>query len=57
MPPCSSGLDPARILFKEITVHGSFTYVGKFEGAIELLADGQVKVADLTMKVLIDLHA
>jgi threonine dehydrogenase-like Zn-dependent dehydrogenase len=47
-----SGLDPATILFKEITVHGSFTHVRKFEDAIELLADGQVEVADLTTDVL-----
>ena len=47
-----SGLDPATILFKEITVHGSFTYVGEFEDAIELLADRQVEVADLTTDVL-----
>jgi threonine dehydrogenase-like Zn-dependent dehydrogenase len=43
-----SGLDPATILLKEITVHGSFTYTDEFEEAVELLANGAIKVADLT---------
>jgi threonine dehydrogenase-like Zn-dependent dehydrogenase len=47
-----SGLDPATILLKEITVHGSFTYVGEFDEAIQLLADGGIDVADLTTDVV-----
>jgi threonine dehydrogenase-like Zn-dependent dehydrogenase len=47
-----SGLDPLTILMKEITVHGSFTYVDEFDDAIELLAAGQIKVADLTTAVV-----
>jgi threonine dehydrogenase-like Zn-dependent dehydrogenase len=47
-----SGLDPATILLKEITVRGSFTYASEFDDAIELLADGQIEVADLTTQVV-----
>ena len=47
-----SGLDPLTILMKEITVHGSFTYIGEFDDAIELLAAGQIKVADLTTAIV-----
>jgi len=47
-----SGLDPATILLKEITVHGSFTYAGEFDDAIQLLADGAIEVADLTTDVV-----
>ena len=47
-----SGLDPATILLKEITVHGSFTYADEFDDAIELLADGHIEVADLTTAVV-----
>ena len=47
-----SGLDPLTILMKEITVHGSFTYIDEFDDAIELLAAGQIKVADLTTAVV-----
>jgi threonine dehydrogenase-like Zn-dependent dehydrogenase len=47
-----SGLDPAAILFKEITVRGSFTYADEFDDAIELLADGRIEVADLTTEVV-----
>ena len=47
-----SGLDPLTILMKEITVHGSFTYIDEFDEAIELLATGQIKVADLTTAVV-----
>jgi len=46
-----SGLDPVRILLKEITVRGSFTYTDEFDEAIELLADGRIAVADLTTEV------
>jgi threonine dehydrogenase-like Zn-dependent dehydrogenase len=46
------GLDPLTILMKEITVHGSFTYIDEFDDAIELLAEGQIKVADMTTKVV-----
>lgn len=47
-----SGLDPLTILMKEITVHGSFTYVDEFDHAIELLSAGHIKVADLTTAVV-----
>jgi threonine dehydrogenase-like Zn-dependent dehydrogenase len=47
-----SGLDPATILLKEITVHGSFTYAVEFDDAIQLLADGGIEVADLTTDVV-----
>jgi threonine dehydrogenase-like Zn-dependent dehydrogenase len=47
-----SGLDPLTILMKEITVHGSFTYIPEFDDAIELLAAGQIKIADLTTAVV-----
>jgi threonine dehydrogenase-like Zn-dependent dehydrogenase len=47
-----SGLDPATILLKEITVHGSFTYTDEFDEAIELLVNGAIKVADLTTDVV-----
>jgi threonine dehydrogenase-like Zn-dependent dehydrogenase len=45
------GLDPATILLKEITVRGSFTYTDEFDRAIDLLATGQLAVADLTSVV------
>ncbi len=47
-----SGLDPTTIILKEITVHGSFTYADEFDDAIELLADGEIEVADLTTDVI-----
>jgi threonine dehydrogenase-like Zn-dependent dehydrogenase len=47
-----SGLDPLTILMKEITVHGSFTYIDEFDEAIELLGTGQIQVADLTTAVV-----
>jgi threonine dehydrogenase-like Zn-dependent dehydrogenase len=47
-----SGLDPATILLKEITVRGSFTYADEFDDAITLLADGGIEVADLTTDVV-----
>ncbi|MGA9675329.1 MAG: alcohol dehydrogenase catalytic domain-containing protein [Mycobacterium sp.] len=46
-----AGLDPATILLKEITVRGSYTYNTEFERAIDLLAAGQLQVADLTSVV------
>jgi len=46
-----SGLDPMTILLKEITVHGSFTYIDEFDDAIELLAAGKIEIADLTTAV------
>jgi threonine dehydrogenase-like Zn-dependent dehydrogenase len=46
-----SGLDPATILLKEITVHGSYTYIDEFDRAIDLLAEGQLAVDDLTSDV------
>lgn len=46
-----SGLDPTTILLKEITVRGSYTYIGEFDRAIDLLATGQLAVADLTSVV------
>ena len=47
-----SGLDPMTILQKEITVHGSFTYVDEFDAAIELLAAGKIEITDLTTAVV-----
>ncbi len=46
-----TGLDPAAILFKELTVRGSFTYDAEFDDAVALLADGAVAVDDLTTRV------
>jgi threonine dehydrogenase-like Zn-dependent dehydrogenase len=46
-----SGLDPMTILLKEITVHGSFTYIDEFDDAIELLAAGKIEITDLTTAV------
>jgi threonine dehydrogenase-like Zn-dependent dehydrogenase len=46
-----SGLDPATILLKEITVRGSYTYTDEFDRSIELLATGALSVADLTSTV------
>ncbi len=46
-----SGPDPATILLKEITVRGSYTYTDEFDRAIDLLAAGQLTVADLTSVV------
>ena len=43
-----SGLDSATILLKEIAVRGSYTYTDEFDHAIDLLATGQLVVADLT---------
>jgi threonine dehydrogenase-like Zn-dependent dehydrogenase len=45
------GLDSATIVLKEITVRGSYIYTDEFDRAIELLAAGRVKVADLTTVV------
>ena len=47
----TTGLDPATILFKELTVRGSFVYNDEFDGAIALLAEGAVGVDDLTSHV------
>jgi threonine dehydrogenase-like Zn-dependent dehydrogenase len=38
-------------LLKEITVRGSYTYTDEFDRAIDLLATGQLTVADLTSVV------
>lgn len=46
-----TGLDPASVLFKELTVRGSFIYNDEFDLAITLLADGTVGVDDLTTQV------
>jgi len=46
-----SGLDPATVLLKEITVRGSFTYTDEFDRAIDLLADGTIPVTDLTTTI------
>jgi threonine dehydrogenase-like Zn-dependent dehydrogenase len=45
------GLDSATILFKEITVRGSYIYTDEFDRAIKLLATQQLTVADLTTVV------
>jgi threonine dehydrogenase-like Zn-dependent dehydrogenase len=41
-------LETADLLIKEITVRGSFTYTDEFDRVIDLLATGQLAVADLT---------
>jgi threonine dehydrogenase-like Zn-dependent dehydrogenase len=41
-------LDSATILLKEITVRGSYIYNDEFDRAIELLANQQIAVAELT---------
>ena len=46
-----SGLDPTAILFKELTVRGSFIYDDEFNRAIDLLADHVIQVADLTTAI------
>jgi 2-desacetyl-2-hydroxyethyl bacteriochlorophyllide A dehydrogenase len=46
------GLDPLTILLKELRVLGSFTYVDEFEETIGLLADGALRVADLTTAIV-----
>ncbi|HXN33784.1 MAG TPA: alcohol dehydrogenase catalytic domain-containing protein, partial [Polyangiaceae bacterium] len=45
------GLDPLTILVKELRVLGSFVYVDEFTEVIALLADGALKVADLTSEI------
>ena len=45
------GLDSLTILVKELRVLGSFTYVDVFAQVISLLADGELKVADLTSEI------
>ncbi|MGE0217295.1 zinc-dependent alcohol dehydrogenase [Mycolicibacterium sp.] len=42
-----TALDAATILLKEISVHGSFTYVDEFDEAITALADGSLSVDGL----------
>jgi threonine dehydrogenase-like Zn-dependent dehydrogenase len=46
-----TGLDCATVLLKEITARGSYTYIDEFDRAIDLLATGQLDVADLTSVV------
>ena len=46
-----AGLDPLTILVKELRVLGSFVYVDEFTEVIALLADGALKVADLTSEI------
>jgi 2-desacetyl-2-hydroxyethyl bacteriochlorophyllide A dehydrogenase len=46
------GLDPMAILLKELRVQGSFTYVDEFDDVIELLAGGDLEVADLTTAIV-----
>lgn len=46
------GLDPMAILLKELRVQGSFTYVDEFDEVTQLLADGDLEVADLTTAIV-----
>jgi threonine dehydrogenase-like Zn-dependent dehydrogenase len=46
------GLDPLLILLRELRVIGSFIYVDEFEETIGLLADGSVRVDDLTTDIV-----
>ena len=46
------GLDPMAILLKELRVQGSFTYVDEFDEVTQLLADGALKVTDLTTEIV-----
>ena len=45
------GFDPDTVLLKEITIRGSFVYRTEFEGAIDLLARGDLRVDDLTTDI------
>lgn len=45
------GFDPDVVLLKEITIRGSFVYGSEFDGAIELLARGDIRVDDLTTEI------
>ncbi|QIZ00914.1 zinc-binding dehydrogenase [Streptomyces sp. S1D4-11] len=45
------GFDPDTVLLKEITIRGSFVYGPEFDGAIGLLARGDVKADDLTTEI------
>jgi len=47
-----TGLDPMVILLKELRVQGSYTYVDEFDDVTQLLADGSLKVADLTTAII-----
>jgi threonine dehydrogenase-like Zn-dependent dehydrogenase len=47
-----AGLDPMVILLKELRVQGSFTYVDEFDEVTQLLADGDLEVADLTTAIV-----
>jgi 2-desacetyl-2-hydroxyethyl bacteriochlorophyllide A dehydrogenase len=46
------GLDPLTLLLREIRVIGSFIYVDEFAEVIGLLADGSVRVDDLTTDIV-----
>jgi threonine dehydrogenase-like Zn-dependent dehydrogenase len=46
------GLDPMAILLKELRVQGSFTYVDEFDEVTQLLAAGDLEVADLTTAIV-----
>ena len=46
------GLDPMAILLKELRVQGSFTYVDEFDEVTQLLANGDLQVADLTTAIV-----
>ena len=46
------GLDPMAILLKELQVQGAFTYVDEFDEITELLASGDLQVADLTTEII-----
>jgi 2-desacetyl-2-hydroxyethyl bacteriochlorophyllide A dehydrogenase len=46
------GLDPMAILLKELRIQGSFTYVDEFDEVTNLLADGDLEVADLTTAIV-----
>jgi threonine dehydrogenase-like Zn-dependent dehydrogenase len=47
-----AGLEPLTIMLRELRVQGSFTYVDGFEEVIDLLADGDLPVADLTTAIV-----
>ena len=46
------GLDPMAILLKELRVQGSFTYVDESDEVTQLLANGDLQVADLTTAIV-----
>jgi 2-desacetyl-2-hydroxyethyl bacteriochlorophyllide A dehydrogenase len=47
-----AAIDVSELLYKEVTIRGSFIYVDEFEQAIEMLASGRIDVTPLISGVL-----